>query len=143
MFKRPGYTVRMSKFVWCIYITYFHPTLLSVPLRRSHVASVKQLWNPTIWNNNVQAAQLHIFEYGVCSSIIYLYNHTTCFGILLNYTIIGCVLLPFHIGPYCNVIFTEIDIAVTSRVRFPMVSLEFFVDIILSVALWPWVWLSL
>jgi hypothetical protein len=26
----------------------------------------------------------------------------------------------------------------TSRVRFPMVSLEFFLDIIVSVALWPW-----
>jgi len=27
--------------------------------------------------------------------------------------------------------------------RFPMVSSEFFFDIILSVALWSWVWLSL
>jgi hypothetical protein len=31
----------------------------------------------------------------------------------------------------------------TSRVRFPMVSLEFFIDIIVSVALWPWGPLSL
>ena len=33
----------------------------------------------------------------------------------------------------------------TSRkgVRFPIVSLEFFIDIILPAALWPWVWLSL
>jgi hypothetical protein len=29
------------------------------------------------------------------------------------------------------------------RVRFPMVSLEFFIDIIVSVALWPWGRLSL
>jgi len=29
------------------------------------------------------------------------------------------------------------------QVRFPMVSLEFFVDIILLAALWPWGWLSL
>ena len=30
-----------------------------------------------------------------------------------------------------------------SRVRFPMVSLEFFINIILSAVLWPWDWLSL
>jgi hypothetical protein len=30
-----------------------------------------------------------------------------------------------------------------SWVRFPMVTLEFFIDIILSAALWPWSWLSL
>jgi len=30
-----------------------------------------------------------------------------------------------------------------SRVRFPMVSLKFFIDIILLAALWPWDWLSL
>ena len=45
MFKRPIHTVRMCKRVWCIYITCFHPTLLPVPLRHYHMASVKQLPN--------------------------------------------------------------------------------------------------
>ena len=30
-----------------------------------------------------------------------------------------------------------------SRVRFPIVSLEFFIDIILPASIWPWGWLSL
>jgi hypothetical protein len=30
-----------------------------------------------------------------------------------------------------------------SRIRFPMVSLEFFIDIIRPTALWPWGWLSI
>jgi len=30
-----------------------------------------------------------------------------------------------------------------SQVRFPMVSLAFFIDIVLPAALWPWGWLSL
>jgi len=30
-----------------------------------------------------------------------------------------------------------------SQVRFPMMSWEFFIDIFLQVALWPWCWLSL
>ena len=37
---------------------------------------------------------------------------------------------------------TELQVG-RSWVRFPVVSLEFFIDIILLAALWPWGWLSL
>jgi len=33
--------------------------------------------------------------------------------------------------------------ALRYNVRFPMVSLEFLIDIILTASLWPWGWLSL
>ena len=42
-----------------------------------------------------------------------------------------------------NIIFLYIFRAGTTRVRLPMVSLEFFIDIILPVTLWPWGRLSL
>jgi len=33
--------------------------------------------------------------------------------------------------------------ATSRKVRFPLISLEFFIDLILLAALWPWGWLSL
>ena len=38
----------------------------------------------------------------------------------------------------CAVVWSTAVQAWRSRVRFPMVSLEFFIDVILPVALWPW-----
>jgi hypothetical protein len=35
-------------------------------------------------------------------------------------------------------VFFEVVTAVRSQVRFPMVSLKFFIDTILPAALWPW-----
>jgi len=43
---------------------------------------------------------------------------------------------------YLIYIYTALQVG-RLRVRFPMVSLEFFIDIILLAALWPWGWLSL
>jgi len=48
----------------------------------------------------------------------------------------------FHFFPNYPLNFTALQ-AGRSRFRFPLVSLEFFIDIILQAALWLWGWLSL
>jgi len=72
------------------------------------------------------------------------------FGILLiECCVLFCVMCVYCIVLYCIVLschHTPVGWGTalqTSRVRFPMVSLEFFVDIILLAALWPWGRLSL
>jgi len=44
-----------------------------------------------------------------------------------------CVRVNYAVMAHCTALQ-----AGRSRVRFPMVSLEFFIDIVLPAALWPW-----
>jgi hypothetical protein len=62
---------------------------------------------------------------GSCAPLLQNYRYTIC----TSSKIVVCLII--------NILRYMIQYG-RSRVRFPIVSLEFFIDIILPAALWPW-----
>jgi hypothetical protein len=62
-----------------------------------------------------------------------------------NYCLLQFLSRSFYLNIISDLpeVWFEVVTTVRSQVRFPMVSSEFFIDTILSAALWPWGWLSL
>jgi hypothetical protein len=84
------------------------------------------------WRGYLAGSQIRFGHEPSTAVIKYLFSHFTN-EILMQ-------LLHTYIGVRGGTVVLH---AGRSRVRFPMVSLEFFIDIILPTALWPWGWLSL
>ena len=79
-----------------------------------------------------------LLVFWICSLLcIFIFTFFKLMGSLRCQDLIGhwefCVVILLYI----LIKFTAIRVG-RSRVRFPMVSLEFFIDIILPAALWPW-----
>ena len=76
-----------------------------------------------------------------------LTSHHTDYALLVVYKLKSTwnfVRQGYHIGVRSGAVGWGTALQVgRSRVRFRMVSLEFFIDIILPAAVWPWGWLSL
>jgi hypothetical protein len=88
------------------------------------------------------------------SALILFFNHVSAFlsflpsfflSSFLPILLFICLFQPLFLRSIANAPLTEALCyqAGSSRVRFPMASLEFFINIILPAAQWPWGWLCL
>ena len=101
---------------------------------------IRQLQNhpvvPSKTLSVIQDQQMHVAPFGFV-------HFVACKSILPSpKTYLHCP--PLKKGARCGTVgWGTVLQAGRSWARFPMVSLEFFIDIILPAALWPWGWLSL
>ena len=112
-------------------ITGLHSTKFRItgPQSFTRNSEVQKLWKPKVLN-------LYVFDVLLNNSLRinkYLRTH----GLYLSHYFI-------YQGPRADTVGWGTALqAGRSRVRFPLVSLKFFIDIILPAAQWPWVRLSL
>jgi len=149
---------------WCVAI-YRHTLKNSINCKRhSHASSASDVWNTLrlrgLWVNESISDQLYDYKTDTWTTT---WLSADCSKLRVVHALRNVVLLPAYCGtthedqdnPPSEYLFSWFGIcnaivgwgnalqAGRLRVRFPMVSLEFFIDLILPTAIWPWGRLSL
>jgi len=117
-----GINACMSMVIMCLPDVYHLLPTCHVHIKIRKQFSALHCLLPTSWNTFVQTAVQFKFPMHSC-------YHNVIVGLM---------------GARCNVVGWGTALQVgRSWVRFPMVSLEFFIDKTVPASLWPWGWLSL